>query len=449
VHPEREVTEMSEETKQPAPVTRRVAFATIGCRLNQAETDAAKDEFAARGWQIVEFGKSADVYMVNTCTVTGGADRSSRQLLHRARRSSPEATIIAAGCFAASHAEELVHSGDVDLVLGVEEKNNPFDFLPLNGRPEEPLVFVNTETTETRASVGTRVSGRSRAFLKVQDGCDHNCTYCAVTLVRGPSRSASLEDIRSALKRIIAAGFEEVVLTGVDLSAWGSKNMPSQGDFVDLVELAVEMGLPRVRISSMEPWELKPERISRLAAIDPWCEHLHISLQSADSEMLVQMNRPTDLGILRESIAELLLKRPKATVGADMIVGFPGESEDAFNSSLRFLDDGPLHYLHVFPFSPRPGTAAHDLPGQLEKEIIQERARQLRSSSKIHRRNRLKQMVGLRDEILIEEDGRSGYTRPYLRAKIENGTFKPRSRVSVELVSVDDKDDLLYARTIQ
>ncbi|MFH0881695.1 MAG: radical SAM protein, partial [bacterium] len=194
----------------------RVAFATVGCRLNQAEADATCDEFTSRGWQVVHFGQSAELVMINTCTVTGRADRSSRQLIHRARRDNPEAIVVAAGCFAASHAEGLAAESEVDIILGVNEKVRPFDYIPESGRPAKPLIYVNDADSEVRTAVGTRVSGRSRAFLKVQDGCDHTCTYCAVTLVRGPSRSAPLDDIKAALRRIIAAGFEEVIFTGVD-----------------------------------------------------------------------------------------------------------------------------------------------------------------------------------------------------------------------------------------
>lgn len=424
----------------------RVAFATVGCRLNQAEADATRDEFTSRGWQEVAFGETADLVMINTCTVTGRADRSSRQLIHRARRDNPDALVVAAGCFAASHAESLAEENEVDLVLGVNEKSRPFDFIPSSGRPDSPLIHVSDMDGAIRTAVGTRVSGRSRAFLKVQDGCDHACAYCAVTLVRGPSRSAPLEDITAALRRVIAAGFEEVVFTGVDLTAWGQDIDGGKLDFVDLVALASEMGLPRIRISSLEPWEIHPKRIERLAGIGPWCEHLHISLQSADTELLKTMNRPTDLGLLRESIAELLRLRPRATVGADIIAGFPGESQDAFERTLCFLDDGPLHYLHVFPFSPRPGTPASDLPGALDLETIHQRSKLLRDSARAHRRNHMRQFVGSRDEMLVEEDGFSGYTRSYLRAKLVEGRFKPRTRVAVELLDLDENNEFLYAK---
>jgi threonylcarbamoyladenosine tRNA methylthiotransferase MtaB len=427
---------------------KRVSFATVGCRLNQAEADASRDEFAQRGWDIVDFGQPADVVMINTCTVTGRADRSSRQLIHRARRINPEATVIAAGCFAAGHAEDLVSEGEVDLVLGVDEKNRPFDFLP-ESRPDSPEVFVNVgDGSNAVPAVGTRVSGRSRAFLKVQDGCDHACAYCAVTLVRGPSRSAPREDIRSAISRIQAAGFEEVVFTGVDLSSWGRNFEGETGDYISLVEMAAEMGVPRIRVSSLEPWELSPERIQRLAAVPQWCEHFHISLQSADEELLSRMNRPTDLGRLRETIAELLRLRPSATVGADMIVGFPGETEIALRNSLNFLAEGPLHYLHVFPYSPRPGTPAYELDGALDRETIHDRARRLREAAAEARRTRLTEMLGNRDEVLVEEDGKSGYTRAYHRVRITSGSYEPRSRVVVELTALDDSNDRLLARGV-
>ncbi len=422
-----------------------MAFATVGCRLNRAETEAAGEEFLQRGWRVVEFNRPADLYFINTCTVTGRADRSSRQLIHRARRANPDAVVVAAGCFAARAAEELARSGEVDVVLGVEEKADPFAHLPPQGRPPEPIVRVSGAGEPLRAAVGTRVSGRSRAFLKVQDGCDHTCSYCAVRLVRGPSRSAPREEVLQALKRIAAAGFQEVVLTGVDLSAWGRDLESESGGLVSLVEDAAELGLPRVRLSSLEPWELTPERVRRLAAIPAWCGHLHLALQSADPEVLRRMGRPMDLARLREALAELLRLRPNATIGADLIAGFPGESEEAFHRTLAFLDEGPLHYLHVFPFSPRPGTRAAELRETVPPEIVTRRAGVLRREGLRRRRVHYADAEGRTAEIVIEQDGRTGYTREYLRARLAGPPRPPRARVNVRLLHFAVKDNLLTA----
>lgn len=428
---------------------RRVAFATVGCRLNQAETDAAMEQFTSRGWTIVPFNQEADLYYVNTCTVTGAADRSSRQLIHRARRRNNDALLVAAGCFAVRGAEELAQGGEVDLVLGIREKARPFDFLPESGsRPEQAKVFVDTDGSEpVRSAVGTRVTGRSRAFLKVQDGCDHACAYCAVTLARGPSRSAAIDDVRQALRRVHASGFEEVVITGVDVTAWG-QDLPGTLDFITLVEEAAEVGIPRVRLSSLEPWEVTPERIARLAAVPAWCEHFHLSLQSADPELLVRMGRPTDLGRLKEALRELQRLRPRTTLGADIIAGFPGETDAAHQRTVVFLDEGPLHYLHVFPFSPRPGTPAAELGGRVDPEIIKARAEILRTEGRRRRLNHLRSAVGERDELLIEQDGQTGYTRGYLRARLVSGRAKPRTRVSVILDHLDEDQGLLHATKV-
>lgn len=436
----------TEDAPADAP---RVAFATVGCRLNQAETDAAMEDFAAHGWRVVPFKEEADLYFINTCTVTGRADRSSRQLIHRARRRSGRAMIVAVGCFAERAARELADEGEVDVVLGVREKARPFDYLPEDmTRPPMPLIHVDEERGPARSAVGTRVSGRSRAFLKVQDGCDHSCAYCAVTLVRGPSRSVPIEDIRQALHRVRGAGFEEVVLTGVDLTAWGRDLPDERRDFVDLVAEAAEAGIPRVRVSSMEPWELSPERIARLADVEAWCEHFHLSLQSGDEALLERMGRQTDLGRLRESLAELLRRRPHATLGADIIAGFPGETEQAFENTLRFLDNGPLHYLHVFPFSARPGTPAAEMADRVDHETIHNRAEILRREGRIRRRRRLSEAVGGEAEILVETNGKGGYTRSYLRTRLEGDEAEPRTRVRALLTSLDDKDDILYAKVI-
>jgi threonylcarbamoyladenosine tRNA methylthiotransferase MtaB len=430
------------ETSAPGP---RVAFSTLGCRLNRAETDAIADQFQRAGWRVVGFAEEADLYFVNTCTVTGRADRSSRQQLHRARRRSPDALVVAAGCFAAAAADELARGGEVDVVLGVREKNRPFDHLPAAlHRPAEPVVAV-AEEGAIQPSVGTRVTGRSRAFLKVQDGCDHSCAYCAVTLVRGSSVSAPLDEIRAALDRILEAGFEEVVLTGVDVTAWGGDRDYREGDFVDLVAAAAGQGLPRIRLSSVEPWALTPERMERLAAIPAFCEHLHISLQSGDEEMLSRMGRPTDLERLHRALGAMLTHRPHATFGADLIAGFPGETPAAFERSLAFPGEGPLHYLHVFPFSPRPGTPAADLPDPVDRETIHERARLLRAEGSRRKRRHMERNVGRREELLVEEKGSEGFTRNYLRAVLTDSEAPPRRRLAVRIRALNTNEEKLEA----
>jgi len=419
----------------------------VGCRLNQAETEAALEEFSSRGWELVNFSSPADVYYVNTCTVTGRADRSSRQLIHRARRQNPHAIVIAAGCFARRAAEELVAGGEVDLILGNYEKMQPFLFLSADGRPSQPVVHISDEDNyELKPAVGTRIAGRTRAFLKVQDGCDHSCAYCAVTLARGMSRSVPLCEIRHILKKVKAAGFEEVVLTGVDLTAWGLELEDSPHDFIELVQEAASVDIPRIRLSSLEPWKIDPERIAQLAVISAWCPHLHLSLQSADQEVLKRMNRPIDMGRLQETISELILRRPEATIGADLIAGFPGESLEAFNRTLHFIDRAPLHHLHVFPFSKRPGTPAAEFGDQNPPEIIAWRAKQLREVGIASRRRHYQSFIGTQAELLIEMDGQTGYTRNYLRCKLDLKHAKPRSRIIVRIERLNDRENILHVK---
>ncbi|MBZ0264559.1 tRNA (N(6)-L-threonylcarbamoyladenosine(37)-C(2))-methylthiotransferase MtaB [bacterium] len=440
------ITSLLEKKIQIDTTKLRVAFSTLGCRLNQAETEAAMEQFVSRGWTVVDFDKPADVYYINTCTVTGSADRSSRQLLHRARRKNEDAVVVAAGCFAKRAALELADSSEVDLVLGTIEKMHPFDHHDYLERPAKPIVKVFGDgDKKVHPAVGTRISGRTRAHLKVQDGCDHSCAYCAVTLARGKSRSASWGDILIALKRVKSLGYQEVVFTGVDLTAWGRDKPSGSKDFVDLVSLATDIGIPRVRLSSVEPWEITPERIERLLQHDTWCPHLHLSLQSANPKVLQTMNRLSDLGRLRESISTLLSAVPDATLGADIIVGFPGEDEDAFQDSLRFLHESPLHYLHVFPFSPRPGTVASQLPTDLDKNTIGKRAKLLRRAGQKQKRMHLSSMVGGIQEVLIEEGGEKGYTRNYLRVHLVNGEGKPQTRIQVKILELESNNDILAA----
>jgi len=424
-----------------------VAFSTVGCRLNQAETDSVMEQFADRGWVKTAFKEKADLYFINTCTVTGRADRSSRKLIHRARRTNPDATVVAVGCFAASAAKELAEECEVDYVLGVSEKNTPFDFIPEHPhRLIAPEIHISDDSRKTKVAVGNRVSGRSRAFLKIQDGCDHACTYCAVTLVRGKSRSVVWDEISSTMERTLAAGFEEIVITGVDITAWGRDLSGENRDFVDLVYLASDIGFERVRISSLEPWEITEHRIRRLAENPAWCEHFHISLQSAAPDVLNRMKRPTDLDNLKTSIKTLLEVRPKSTIGADIIAGFPGETESDFKKSMDFVSAAPLHYLHVFPYSVRPGTPAAEFDNHLDPKTIARRAEEFRRLSAYQRGNHLHNSIGNLDELLVEHDGRTGYSRGYLRTRLLDETHEPRKRVAIEILSVDKDKDILFAR---
>ncbi|MDP8207710.1 MAG: tRNA (N(6)-L-threonylcarbamoyladenosine(37)-C(2))-methylthiotransferase MtaB [Candidatus Electryonea clarkiae] len=431
--------------------TPTVAFATVGCRLNQAETEAISEEFLKHKWEVVDFTNYADVYFINTCTVTGRADRSSRQLIHRARRKQPDALIIAAGCFASLAAEELTKAGEVDLVLGVTEKHTPFKYLPLNvnGRLGKPAVYIHSTSDDLHASVGTRVSGRSRAFLKVQDGCDHSCAYCAVTLARGSSRSVAPNEIRSALKRILSSGFEEVVFTGVDISSWGNDLEKGTGDYTSLVEMAAEEGFPRIRFSSLEPWKVTPGIIARLTSVPQWCEHIHISLQSADERVLESMNRTTDIGSLKESLEEFLIKRPQGTIGADIIAGFTGESQEAHDNTCKFVNEFPLHYLHVFPYSPRPGTPAFSLGNDLSPDIVTQRAKRLRLISTELKLNHYKRSIGNLDDIIVETNGRNGYTRNYLRVTLKSKRQIPLKRVQVKLLELSEDKNSIIAEVIE
>ncbi len=431
-----------------------VALTTVGCRLNQAETDAVQDAFVTAGYGIVGADDRPDVHYVNTCTVTGRADRSSRQWIHRARRDAPDSVIVVAGCFANRAAEELADCGEVDIILGQRQKMFPLEYLcdPYH-RPDEPLVVLSPSDESIPASVGVRVTGRSRAFLKVQDGCDHSCTYCAVAPARGPSVSASVTEVKEALARVAGAGYEEVVFTGVDISDWRPDariRSNDDSDFIRLVTLAEDAGLPRVRISSLEPWSLTPERIERLADCQSWCEHIHLALQSGDPGVLRRMNRTLDLGQLRESMQELLLHRPQATIGADIISGFPGETENAFSATVKLVEEGWIHYLHVFPFSPRPGTPAAIMKHQVDVETVHARAGQLRNLSHRVKKVKMTETVMMAGELLVERDKRSGYTKNYLRAKLKvDSTRGSSKRIPVKITGYDTKRQILVAEELR
>lgn len=360
---------------EPEQPQKRFSVATLGCKVNQFETADMIQQLMAEDWQLVPFGSEAELYLINTCTVTARSDAESRRLIRRARRSSPQARIVATGCYAQVMPQDLHALPEVDLVLGNEEKHTIMQHL-VEGKHQV------TDLSSLKGSGPLRLTSfaeHTRAFLQVQNGCEACCSYCIVPTARGPSRSADPEDVLQAVSRLAHNGFQEVVLTGIHLGAYGLDLTPLNSLAALVRMLDQHKAIPRLRLGSIEPNELTDELLALFCSSARLCPHLHIPLQSGSDSVLQRMGRQYDTAFYTSRIELAARMLPEAFVAADLIAGFPGETEQEFLETCRLIETLPLSDLHVFPYSRRPGTKADDMDGHLPPAVIKERAEQLRT----------------------------------------------------------------------
>jgi threonylcarbamoyladenosine tRNA methylthiotransferase MtaB len=399
-----------------------VAVATLGCKVNQFESEALMDALEQRGYALVPFEEGADITVINTCTVTHRADFQSRQTVRRAVRSNPNSLIIVTGCYPQVEPDAFLKMQGVHYLLGNREKNQIPDFLPLMQEGKFQKVQVGDIQKERHFSETPLHSfhHHTRAFLKIQDGCNAYCTYCIVPHARGQSRSLRPERVIENLKILKEKGFKEVVLTGIHLGAYGLDLDPPFPLEKLLGQLEKEETPDRIRLSSIEPGDFSPELISALSQSNKICPHLHISIQSGDDEILKKMNRDYDRSFLSDLIRELHLRVPKLSIGADVIVGFPGETEEKFKNTYGLVESLPFSYLHVFPFSRRKGTPAFQFPQGVDEKEIKKRAEAMRELGKKKRQAFYYQFLNQELSVLFEdrkekETGRrKGLSRNYI-----------------------------------
>ncbi|HEV8661610.1 MAG TPA: tRNA (N(6)-L-threonylcarbamoyladenosine(37)-C(2))-methylthiotransferase MtaB [Candidatus Methylomirabilis sp.] len=349
----------------------RVAFATLGCRQNQFETDLMADAFRADGYETVPFSAQADVYVVNTCTVTARADADSRRIIRQAVRRNPLAFVVATGCYAQASPQALLGIEGVDLVLGNGEKGEVLRYLRdfAWGSPPRAVVGDIGALRTFQAAAAPTDADRTRPFLKVQDGCNFACTFCIIPKVRGPSRSFPPDAAVTEARRLAAAGHPEVVLTGINLGTYGWDLKPRVW-LSDLVRRVLsETELPRLRLSSLHPHEVRGDLIGLMAESGRICRHLHLALQSGDDGILRAMGRSYRARHFRETVRAAVEATPGVAIGADVIVGFPGETEGAFQNTVALLAELPVAYLHVFTYSRRAGTVAAGMPDQVAPDV--------------------------------------------------------------------------------
>ena len=417
----------------------KAAFHNLGCKVNAYETEAMQQQLAQRGYEIVPFDEKADVYIINTCSVTNIADRKSRQMLHRAKKLNPQALVVAAGCYVQVASEELKKDASVDLIIGNNRKAELADILDarLAEKNEENRVYVLdiAHTHEYERLHLDRLGGHTRAFIKVQDGCNQFCSYCIIPYARGRVRSRSHEDVAEEVKGLVAGGYKEVVLTGIHLSSYGIERMEenpvSHGDWNhrELLALIKEVhaieGLERIRLGSLEPRIITREFAEELAKLPKFCPHFHLSLQSGCDETLKRMNRhyTTEDYLRRCGILREIFDLPAITT--DVIAGFPGETEEEFEETRRFLETVRFYEMHVFKYSKRQGTRAAVMEDQVSEQVKARRSDVLLELEKTMSREYRERFAGSRVSVLFEEAAEiggkwymMGHTPQYVKAAL-------------------------------
>ena len=432
-----------------------VAFQTLGCKLNFSETSTLARKFVAAGYERVPFEMKADVYVINTCSVTDNADKKFKSLARQTRQRNPNAYLIAVGCYAQLQPEELAKEDSVDLVLGAKEKFDIISYLTDLSRPEQTQVHA-CSIEETDTYVGSYAIGeRTRAFLKVQDGCDYKCTYCTIPQARGISRSDTLENIISQAKEIVRQDIKEIVLTGVNIGDYGKGefgNKKHEHTFLELVQALDEVeGIDRFRISSIEPNLLSEELINFVAASKRFVPHFHIPLQSGNNEILGQMRRRYQRELYVDRVNQIKRLMPDACIGVDVIVGFPGELDQHFLDTYSFLVDLPVSYLHVFSYSERPNTPAASMQNQVPKAVRQKRSKMLRGLSAKKRHAFYESQLQKTKTILFEAENKEGYiqgfTENYVKVRMPWDPALQNQTLKATLSEIDQKGMVRLAKT--
>jgi len=425
---------------------KKVAFYTLGCKLNFSETSTIARDFQEEGFDRVDFSEHADMYVINTCSVTENADKRFKSIVKQAQKVNPDAFVAAIGCYAQLKPEELASVHGVDLVLGATEKFKIADYI--NDLSKNDFGEVHScEIVEADFYVGSYAIGdRTRAFLKVQDGCDYKCTYCTIPLARGISRSDTLQNVLKNAKEIAAQDIKEIVLTGVNIGDYGKGefgNKKHEHTFYDLVEAldAIE-GIHRLRISSIEPNLLKNKTIDFVAKSNSFVPHFHIPLQSGSDEILKLMRRRYLSGLYVDRVTRIKEVMPHACIGVDVIVGFPGETDELFLETYHFLNTLDISYLHVFTYSERDNTVAAEMDGVVSKNVRSKRSKMLRGLSAKKRRAFYESQLGSIRTVLFEGENKEGYihgfTENYVKVKSPWNPELVNQLKQVALTTIDE-----------
>ena len=427
----------------------KVAFCSLGCKVNQYETNAMAQKFLEHDYEIVEFDEYADIYIVNTCTVTNVADRKSRQMLRRAKEFNPQSIVVACGCYAQVAAKELEEIPEVDLIIGNNEKNDIIQIVEnyIAQKGAEDLVSDVMYKLDYVELGTTTYTEKTRAVIKVQDGCDRFCSYCLIPYARGHIRSRKIENVIEEIKKVVEEGINEVVITGIHIASYGRDFKDKNIGLIDLLEEINKIqGLHRIRLGSIEPTIITDEFVERLSKLDKICDHFHLSLQSGCTETLKRMNRRYTTEEFRAVTKRLRAKFPNAALTTDIIVGFPGETDEEFNITYEFLKEIAFYKMHIFKYSPRKGTKAAVMPNQIDGKVKEERSKKLIELSDENEYNYNKKYIGKQVEVLFEErEGEylKGHTTNYIVVKHKTDKDDFINKIAKVTVSEAKQDCLM------
>ncbi len=407
-----------------------VSLHTLGCKLNYSETSSIAKQFQEKGIKLLEFGQKSDIFVLNTCTVTNNADKECKQIIRSVIRNNPNTYVIVVGCYSQLQPEEIASIDGVDLILGTNDKFKLFDYidnfntesLSCFGKKNYPEVHVSPldDSNFIGEAYSSDIDSRTRAFLKIQDGCDYNCSFCTIPLARGKSRSLAIDKVIENAKKIIDSGYKEIILTGVNTGDYGYSEGNKKYELIDVLYQLDKLEINRIRISSIEPNLISDEIIDLFQSSEKYCNHLHIPLQSGDSEILKKMKRRYNLELFNDLINKLNNKIPDIGIGIDVIVGFPGESEKHFENTFNFINSLNISYLHVFNYSERRNTLAAKMNEKVDIKERKIRSQILRNLSNKKKYEFYSKHINKKMYVLFEteKDGFiEGWTSNYIRVR--------------------------------
>ncbi|MFZ4714652.1 MAG: tRNA (N(6)-L-threonylcarbamoyladenosine(37)-C(2))-methylthiotransferase MtaB [Bacteriovoracaceae bacterium] len=423
---------------------KKVSFHTLGCRLNMSETGSIAQGFVDRGYDIVEFGETADVVFLNTCTVTDSADSTCRNLIRKAQKTSPEGKIVVAGCYAQMEAEKISKMTGVDLILGNSEKYKVFEYLH---EDDEQTIKVD-KSFDFWGAATTTADTHTRAFLKIQDGCNYVCSFCIIPFARGRSRAISIEDALKEAQNLIDRGFKEIVLTGVNIGEYESSSGEKLSHMVE--KLLAIPGLERLRMSSVEPNTITKELLEVMKSSPKFLDHFHIPMQAGDDTTLKNMRRKYTVADYKKVIETIKQFYPNAAIGADMITGFPGETEEQYLNTFNLARELPITHFHVFPYSKRKNTTAAAMEGHIQHGVKKDRVRRLIMLGEAKLDHFMHENIGRTSEVLFEEQDKNGYwsglSSNYIRVKVKSDDDLKNKILSVKMEEV--KDGVIFGTLI-
>lgn len=429
----------------------KVAFYTLGCKVNQYESAAMAELFEKKGYEIVDFDDEADVYVINTCDVTNESGRKSRQIIRKATRKNPKAKVAVVGCYAQLESDKVSKLPGVSVVIGTKDRHKIVELVEKAQECDEQVVEVG-DIMKERAFEEIAFKGhrtKTRAFLKIQEGCNMFCSYCIIPYARGPVRSRAVESIIAEAKRLAEDGFKEIVLTGIHLGLYGFDFKEKRNHLLEVISKISQVeGIERIRLSSIEALELTEEFLDGLLKIENFCHHFHIPLQSGCDTVLKRMNRRYTTSDFRNKINYIRDIMPDVSITTDVIVGFPGETEEEFQETESFIKEIEFSKLHVFPFSPRRGTVAADMPNQVEKSVKADRSHRLIQLSQKLEKSFREKFINTTQNVLFEEkkghNKYEGLTENYIRVLVESEENLHNQIAQVKLLK--NMDDAIFGK---